>query len=148
MKIHTAWVSWILEKSLRLQRLELRKILRLPATPSILFSKSCSHRWNSALFFAIGFVTIKAFPYKIHQLSTWSIFGFILKKLKKRSSKRRIVKMFLLVMDFWEGWTFTKSKSLSSRGMYSWDCKRGTITTECPLSKKARVKYDIRMYVL
>ena len=25
--------------------------------------------------------------------------------------------MFLLAMDFWEGWTFAKSESLSSRGI-------------------------------
>lgn len=42
---------------------------------------------------------------------------FLKKMAKKHSSKRRIVKMFLLAMDFWEGWTFAKSKSLSRMGI-------------------------------
>ena len=81
---------------------------------------------------------MKAFPTKSTNFLHGQFLVLFQKMAKKHSSKRRIVKMFLLAMDFWEGWTFAKSKSLSSRGMYSWDCKRGTITTECPLVKKGK----------
>lgn len=54
-------------------------------------------------------------PPTFYMVDFWLYFW---KKIaQKRSSNRRIVKMFPVVTHFWEGWTFTKSKSLSSTGI-------------------------------